>query len=253
MKAVIYLPHVSVSQVSVGKEYKRNAEVGNKHIWQNRVFDLTNAKDIADFNAAAAKLCDKHTIHQFVPRPFILPLPPATDTVEIPDLTKLTDEQETTLLTWAQERLKAAKAPKQDKGGTSAGSGTGPSAGGGSPTGGATGTGGTPAPSGSSPSSAPSAVPSPWTTYPVAEGTVAAGFAIKRADTHGETGRNLFRGIEDCWTESLPPDPFPTEAEAQAVIDAHAPKPATAPSTPKPAKPKGKNKAKPKAKPPKQK
>jgi hypothetical protein len=242
MKAVIYLPHVSVSQVSVGKEYKRNAEVGNKHIWQNRVFDLTNAKDIADFNAAAAKLCDKHTIHQFVPRPFILPLPP-------PPVAESTEDTTAT-------------------GGTSAGSGTGPSAGGGSPTGGATSSqgaglaevpaagatgGATTSASPPLPVSASSDSPPAWTTYPVAEGTVAAGFAIKRADTHGETGRNLFRGIEDCWTESLPPDPFPTEAEAQAVIDAHAPKPATAPSTPKPAKPKGKNKAKPKAKPPKQK
>lgn len=79
MKAFIHLPHAPRSSVHVGKVFIRSAEHG-KHLWKNRIFDLSDEKQRAEFNSLCTTLCVRDTIYGQTPVPFILPPePPAQD------------------------------------------------------------------------------------------------------------------------------------------------------------------------------
>lgn len=72
MKAIIHLPHASRSAPHIGKVFIRSAE-HQKHVWKNRVFDLTVEKERNEFNAQVALLCVKDSIYGQTPVAFILP------------------------------------------------------------------------------------------------------------------------------------------------------------------------------------
>lgn len=90
MQAYLYLPHAPRSSVHVGKTFIRSAEHG-RHVWKNRIFNLADERERAEFNALVASLCIKDTIYGQTPVPFILPPAAAQPEPEAPPPTPAED------------------------------------------------------------------------------------------------------------------------------------------------------------------